>query len=360
MSAPPSYDARGLVNLVAEIEARFGGNPPAPGLASDLAGAIPDASTYVVVLFDGLGVTQLAHPRGGRFRESLTGTLEAGFPTTTSTSLATIATGLAPGQHGVVAHLTWMPEHNRVVNTLKWVDLAGDPVHHEFAGLLPRPNLWERLRSLGVEPITVQPGDFAVTPLTRALYRGARFEGIWGVDDLIDATVQLAAGPRRLIFTYVPQVDFAGHVFGLESAEFGEAMSITGRIWDEIARRLPPGAALLGTADHGLVEYRDDQKLLIRDPRFDGLRFAGDPRGIHLWCDDDDTTALVDLTGGTVRDPSHLFGPDPSLTAQARSGTGILLAPEGLVLLPRGFDKRLHAYHGGLDPREVEIPLLVG
>ena len=218
MTAPPSYDSRGLVNLVSEIETRFGGIPPASGLAPDLATAIPDATSYVVVLFDGLGIAQLAHPGADRLSGSLTGTLEAGFPTTTSTSLATIASGLPPGQHGVVAHLTWMPEHKKVVNTLKWVDLAGDAVHHDYAALLPRPNLWERLRGLGVEPITVQPGDFAATPLTRALYRGARFEGIWGVDDLIDATVQLAAGPRRLIFTYVPQVDFAGHVFGLESA----------------------------------------------------------------------------------------------------------------------------------------------
>lgn len=360
MTAPPSYDSRGLVNLVSEIETRLGGSPPAPGLAADLSEGIPDGSTYVVVLFDGLGVAQLGHPGAARFTESLAGTLEAGFPTTTSTSLATIASGLEPGKHGVVAHLTWMPEHNRVVNTLKWVDLAGDAVHHDYAGLLPRPNLWERLRSLDVEPITVQPGDFAATPLTRALYRGARFEGIWGVDDLIDATTQLAAEPGRLIFTYVPQVDFAGHVFGLESAEFGEAMAIAARVWDEIARRLPPGAILLGTADHGLVEYREDQKLLIRDPRFDNLRFAGDPRGIHLWSNDDDTAALVELTGGHVVEPARLLGRDPSPVALARSGTRVLIAPDGLVLLPRGFDKRLHAYHGGLDPREVEIPLLVG
>lgn len=360
MMAPPSYDSRGLVNMVSEIEARFGGNPPAPGLAADLAGAIPDATTYVVILFDGLGVAQLTHPGAVRLNASLNGTLEAGFPTTTSTSLATIASGLPPGQHGLVAHLTWMPEHKRVVNTLKWVDLAGDPVYHDYVTLLPRPNLWERLRKLGVEPITVQPGDFAVSPLTRALYRGARFEGIWGVDDLIDATVQLAAEPRRLVFTYVPQVDFAGHVFGLDSAEFGEAMSIASRVWDEIARRLPPGAALLGTADHGLIEYSEDQKLLIRDPRFDDFRFAGDPRGIHLWCNEADTAALVELTGGTAVEPSHLFGPDPSPTALERSGNGVLIAPEGLALLPRGFDKRLKAYHGGLDPREMEIPLLMG
>jgi hypothetical protein len=360
MAAHPSYDSRGLVNLVSEIETRLGGTAPAPRLSGDLAGAIPDAPTIVLVMFDGLGIAQLRHSGASQLNGSLAGTLEAGFPTTTSTSLATIASGLSPGQHGVVAHLTWMPEHNRVVNTLKWVDLAGNVVDHEYAALLPRPNLWERLRTVGVEPITVQPGDFAATPLTRALYRGARFEGIWGIEDLVDATIQLAASPARFIFTYVPHVDVAGHVFGLESDEFTEAMGIVTRVWDELTRRLPPGAVLVGTADHGLVDYGEDKKLLIREPRFDQLRFAGDPRGVHLWCSDDDANALADLTGGMLVEPSRLFGPDPTPVSMQRSGDRILLAPEGVALLPRGFDKRLRAYHGGLDPREVEIPLLVG
>jgi hypothetical protein len=59
-------------------------------------------------------------------------------------------------------------------------------------------------------------------------------------------------------------------------------------------------------------------------------------------------------------EPSRLFGPDPTPVSMERSGDRVLLAPEGVALLPRGFDKRLRAYHGGLDPREVEIPLLVG
>ena len=55
--------------------------------------------------------------------------------------------------------------------------------------MLPAPNLWERLRSVGVEPVTVQPGDFTGSPLSQMLYRGARFEAAWDVEDLVTATV---------------------------------------------------------------------------------------------------------------------------------------------------------------------------
>lgn len=360
MPVAPSYDGAGLVNLVAELEKRLIGTAASVGLASDLAASIPAADTHVLVLFDGLGVAQLDDPGASSFAGSMAGTLHAPFPTTTSVSLATVATGLSPSQHGQVAHLTWMPDLGRVVNTLKWVTPNGEPVPYGYASVLRKPNLWERLRSAGVEPITVQPGDFAGTPLSRVLYRGARFESAWDVEDLVNATVQLAAEPRRLIFTYVPHVDFAGHVFGLKSSEFAEAMGVAANVWEGLASQLPPAVALIGTADHGLLEFSEDQKMLIRDPRFDDLRFAGDTRGLHLWGDTGLMDELAEATDGSLVDGTELIGPNPTPEALSRLGERVLLAPEERALIPRGFDKRLRCYHGGLSAAELEIPLLVG
>ena len=357
MQNPPSHDGTGLVNLISELELRLTGNSQSPGLsAPDL---IPSAETYVLVLFDGLGVAQLQHPDARSFSASIVGQIEAPFPTTTSVSLATIATGLAPSQHGQVAHLAWMEDLGKVVNTLKWVTMTGEPVSYDYQSLLPAPNVWERLRAAGVEPITVQPGDFTGSPLTRTLYRGARFEGAWDVEDLIAATAQLAGEPNRLIFTYVPHVDFAGHVFGLESAEFTDAMKVAVSVWEGIAAALPPSAALIGTADHGLLEFSEQQKKLIRDPKFDDLRLAGDTRGIHMWGERSVMDELAELTGGNLVDPLTLIGPNPTSVARARLGELLLISPPDKAVIPRGFDKRLRCYHGGLTPDEVEIPILV-
>ena len=358
MGKSPSYDGSGLVNLVAEIEARLTGVSVSPGLGE--AGLVPDGETYVLVLFDGLGVAQLEHEGARSFAEASAGVLDAPFPSTTSVSLATIASGLAPSQHGQVAHLTWMPDVGEVVNCLKWLTLAGQPVSYDYLSVLPAPNLWERLRAAGVEPITVQPGDFSGSPLSRVLYRGARFEPAWDVDDLVTATLQLATEPDRFIFTYVPYVDFAGHVWGLESAEFAEAMGLAVSVWEGIAAALPRHAVLLGTADHGLKEFGDEQKLLVRDPRFDGLRFAGDSRGVHAWGDPAVVDELAEFTGGALVDPLPLLGPEPSSATKERSAPQLLLAPSDIAVLPKGFDKRLRCYHGGLTREELEIPLLVG
>lgn len=358
MENGPSYTGSGLVNLVAEIERRMTGDSPSPGLAD--GPTLAETASSVLVLFDGLGIAQLDHPEAMVFRSSLARTLDAPFPSTTPVSLSTIASALPPSRHGQVAHLSWYPDLQTVVNTLKWVTLTGDHVPYDYAGLLPRPNLWERLRAAGVEPITVQPGDFQASPLTRVLYRGARFEGAWDADDLVEATVTLAGEPGRFIFTYVPFVDVAGHVYGQGSEQFTGAVKTAAEIWEGIASRLSPGISLLGTSDHGLMEVSEEDKLLVREPRFADLRFAGDVRGVHLWGEPDLMADLAASVGSDLVDPVRWLGPDPTDKAFSHLGDRLLMAPPGKAVIPKGFDKRLRCYHGGLTPEEIEIPLLMG
>ena len=93
MSLMPSNN---LNDLMGELERRMTGGASLSGLQPDLAASIPDANTYVVVLFDGLGIAQLDHPDATIFRESNRGVLRSPFPTTTSVALSTVATGLTP------------------------------------------------------------------------------------------------------------------------------------------------------------------------------------------------------------------------------------------------------------------------
>ena len=77
-----------------------------PGLAQ---GNLPQADGYVLVVFDGLGAHQLAHPAATSLAASCTQVLTAGFPTTTTTSMATIVTGLPPARHGIIGHILHLP-----------------------------------------------------------------------------------------------------------------------------------------------------------------------------------------------------------------------------------------------------------
>lgn len=355
---PPDYAGTGLLNLVAELERRMIGTAPETGLSQPL----PDAVGYVLVLFDGLGAHQLSHPGASELAGDHVTDLEAGFPTTTTTSLATLVTGLPPGRHGVIGHLLHLPRLNAVVNTLKWVTPAGRPVPADYASVLPAPNLFERLGRAGVEAITIQPGDFTGSPLSQMLYRGCRFEPAWTIGELVEATLQLA-GPGRLLLTYFPGIDVAAHVRGQSSAAYRTALSEAGRIWRRLADGLPSSVGLVGTADHGHLDYADGDKLLIRDPRYDRLRFFGDPRATYVAGPDDLISDLAADTGAgevAVSELVELLGPPPRHPElPERLPDRLLLAPRGRLLLPRPFDKRLIGYHGGLEPEEARIPLLI-
>jgi hypothetical protein len=358
---PPDYSGGNLLNLVAELEHRLTGFAPAPLLHASLAARIPEASTFVLILFDGLGDHQLDHHAAAPLRAARAAALDAVFPTTTSVNLATVATGLAPAAHGLIAHQLYVPAVEQVLNTLKWTTPWGEPVPIDHDSFLPEPNLWERLRAGGIEPITVQPGHFQDSPLSKVLYRGCRYEPIWTMGEIIAATRQMAAMPNRFIFTYFPNVDVAAHVNGQNSEEYTAALSAAAGIWDRISFDLPAGAVMVGTSDHGLIDYAERDKVFL--PHRSGPRFYGDPRAVLVRRIDEELTATIaDLPCRALEASEYraLLGPGPDHQDLAgRLPDQVLLADRGRLLITRFMDKRLTGYHGGMAAEELRIPLLV-
>ena len=357
----PDYSGGSLLNLIAELERRLTGESPSRALHPELGEAIPDAATYVFVLFDGLGDHQLDHPAAASLRVARQASLDAVFPSTTSVNLATVVTGLAPAAHGLIAHQLYVPATGQVVNTLKWTTPWGDPVEIDHRTFLPAPNLFERFQAAGIEPITVQPGNFQDSPLSRVLYRGSRYEPVWTIDEIVDATLQLAAVPGRFIFTYFPNVDVAAHMHGQASDDYAAALSAAAGIWNRIAAALPANAVLMGTADHGHIDYAERNKVFI--PHRSGPEFYGDPRMVLVRRVDEElmneVAGLPCLDIG-LSEYRNLLGPGPAHSDLGRRlPEKALLAEPGRLLIPRFMDKRLIGYHGGLHPDELRIPLLV-
>jgi hypothetical protein len=355
----PDYSGGGLLNLAAEIERRLTGTAPHPGLSTDLAPLLPQGDSYVLVLFDGLGDHQLDHRATASLRRDRIGAIDAPFPTTTTVSMATIATGHSPTEHGLLAYQLWLPEVGEVVNTIQWTTTWGSPVEYDVDGFLPAPNLWERLTGAGFEPITLQPWGFDQSAMSRMLYRGARFEPWDDEDDAAGAAVALAAVPGRLIFLYVPHVDFAAHVGGQHDDAYDEAMSIVDRMWDRVASRLPPGAVLVGTADHGHVDIAVERQVRIDRADHEGNVLYGDPRAMFVLGDGAALAERYPATWVPLAELEHWWGPgDRHPAFSGRAPDGVLIADEGHALLHRHADDRLVGQHGALTEAELRIPLL--
>jgi hypothetical protein len=358
--APPNYDGRGLVNLVAELEFAMTGNASSSRLEADLARAVRNASTHVLVLFDGLGAGQLSHPMAPDLAAASAGVLDAPFPSTTTVSLATLATGLPPSQHGLIAYKLWMPDVDVVVNTIHMTTRWGEPVPGiDYEAFLPAPNLWERLAEAGIEPIVVQPGNFERTPLTRALYRGARFEGYWNPDEAVAVTTDVAATSGRLVLLYVPHVDFAAHVSGQDSADYAEAMETANTIWRRLASELPADVGLIGTADHGHVDVAPEARSRFDDDEFKDCFVSEDGRVLFVHGDAAPVLEAVDPRSVRIDAHSRWWGPSPvHPQLSERAPDSMVFLPPATAALSRHSNNRLKGYHGGVTPAEREIPLL--
>jgi hypothetical protein len=356
LMTPPDYAGGSIVNLVASIEQRLTGSTTGVPLRDEL---VPESSSYLLVLLDGLGDGQLAHSDAAALATSRAGAVDTVFPTTTTTALASIATANAPAQHGLLGYELWLPEADGPVNTIHWKPVGGgDVVDIDFNGFLPSPNLWERLAAAEREPVTVQPANFAGTPLSRVLYRGCRYEPVDTYEAWLEAAIALVAEPGRLVFAYFGAIDVAAHLRGQQSEEYAGAIRLASALWERLALRLPQGASLIGTADHGHVDVVSTVKLTAELQKLGEV--YGDGRTIFARSD---VSQLGDGLPATWVEGAELaswFGQGPpNRSYAARAPAGVLAADDGVRLLHDNSDPRLVGTHGALSSAELRVPVLI-
>jgi len=355
-----AYDGSGLVNLVAELEHRMTGSAISPRLTDISLPIFEGTATTVFVLFDGLGSHQLDHPRARDLAAAHVGSVEAPFPTTTTVSLATIATGLPPSQHGLIAYQLWNPAVGQVVNTIHMTTMWGDKIDQRHEDFLPGPNLWQRMSAAGIETITIQPDSFDRTPLTRALYSGASFIPYTSIIQAVERTVAAASSPDRFVFLYIPHVDFAAHVAGQRSDEYDSAMSEANAVWKNLTEQLPSDVLLVGTADHGHIDIAEANKVRLSKANQEGLILYGDDRAMFVRGDGATLASRIPGTWVPYSELEGMWGPGPMhQTFGERRPDGIIFADDDHAIFHSRSNDRLVGHHGGLSNAERLVPVLV-
>lgn len=330
----------------------------------------------VVLLADGLGVAALK-ARAGHAR-TLAGALSArsvidvGFPTTTAAALATLTTGVAPGQHGLVGYSVLDPANDRVVNQLSGWDADMDPAAWQTV-----PTLFETAAAEGVDPVVVAPERYRDSGFTRAVLRGARFVGAATVEERMQRTlVELADGPRRLVYVYVPELDKAAHSHGVQSAQWIAALEQLDAAAGQLIRGLGRRDGLLVTADHGVLDIPSHSHVLFdTEPTLmEGIRHvAGEPRCLQLHFEPEASAAQRALTVTRWREAESgrawiatrseaiaagWFG-DVRDGIESRIGDLLVAARRDVAYYQeRSRGRSMVGQHGSWSPDETRVPLL--
>ena len=329
----------------------------------------------LLFLIDGFGADVLN--RYGEFAPTLSSLtsfqkIHTSFPSTTSTSLATLTTGAMPGAHGMMGYTVRVPRSSgRVLNSLKW-DERVDPEIWQ-----PVPTLFQRATAAGISVTHVAAKRYEETGFTRAVFRGAHYRGANITSDLIGETVAALQRSPSFVYLYVNDLDAAGHSDGVGSEKWLAALSNIDAMVTQLREKLPRGVRIWVTADHGMINVEEKIVMGLDNNLLDDIAtVAGEPRMRHLYlAQDSDLAPRADVIsrweenlGNKVKMFSResaiaagLFGSQVSLDAAERIGDVIAIAQGNLVLLdPERADKEgaMVGHHGGDSEIESTVPLL--
>lgn len=368
----PAYGDRSLGDIV-PAAAHALGSPlgPAPtGLV------LPDASSYVVFLIDGLGARLLE--RYAHAAPYLSALLEtsppatASVPSTTSTSLTTLGTGLTPGAHGLVGFTTRIPGTGDLLNALLW-DGDIDPTEWQ-----PHPTAFASLQAAGVRVTVVNKREFNGSGLTVAAHRGAEYVGVDRVGERIAAVVAASTpAPRQPALTYVydGDLDWTGHRWGVASSQWLQQLAMIDHEAEQLREALPADRRLVVIADHGMVDVPAAARIDVSaddDLRSGVALVGGEARFRHLYCTGGAVPDVVATWRERLGERAEVltraeaigqgwFGPvDPSVLPRI-GDVVVACRGEFAVLSTEGFpyETKLIGMHGSLTPEEMLIPVLV-
>ena len=323
------------------------------------------ARQVLLLVIDGLGWEQL------RERAHLAPTLSAMaggpittvVPSTTASALASIATGLTPGEHGLVGYRMEMA--GEVLNVLRWNTARGDARRTiEPAATQPfAPFLGERV------PV-VSKAELEGSGFTTAHLRGARPMGYRLTSSLPVVVGDLLRAGERFVYAYYDGIDKVAHERGFGRFYDAELRTVD-RLVGDVLDQLPSGAVLLVTADHGQVQVGENTVL----PHADVLRCVrgqsgeGRFRWLHAR-----PGAAADLLAAAAEHHGHTawvrpraqmidegwFGSIVSPPVAARYGD-VALVPHAPITFHDPDDSGpfpLVCRHGSLTSAEMLVPLL--
>lgn len=244
------------------------------GVGADSAGIdLPPCRHAVVCLVDGLGadlLSRFAHraPCLSSWLNNGEGQLlRSGFPSTTATSLASLATGEDSGGHGIVGAAFNLGEYQ--FNPLSWqLCEPRTGVLHKAAGedeVVSGRSAWLEGVAKGVSINAFLPVAIADSSYTRRVFNGADVIAVQGSEHLIQCFRSL---PKRaqpqMSYVYFSELDHVGHLHGPGSEQWQVALQDIDRRIQCLRECIDRDTVLIVTADHGMTTL-DERKVVDFD-----------------------------------------------------------------------------------------------
>ena len=378
----PDYHGNSIANLMQTLATARGGDvglyPPLVGLDAQ---ALAEARNLVMLVIDGLGYEFLSQYPDSCLYQHLHSKMMAVAPPTTTASVSTYLTGLAPQQHGLTGWFTYLRELGSVVTILPWVLRGGGPQLGESGRaateLLNLPSFFDRL---AVETYSVMPDFLQQSEFNRMVSGQAGYVPYGTYQQCFDEVARLCSNDRKkYVYAYWAGFDMLAHGFGVGSEKVASHFMELDKAFEKLVGQLAGSdSVLLVSADHGFVDAPPQKRLDLADhPALKSclqVPLCGEPRLAYCYVlnnrrrqfeayIENNLKGIAELYLSSDLVEKNLYGlgePHPELAS--RTGDYTLVMKDNHVVidtLPGDKTPQLTGYHGGLSSKEVFVPLIL-
>jgi len=331
----------------------------------------------IAILVDGLGSQNLKAAGGhAPFLNAALAkskNIACGFPSTTATSIASFATGVPGGQHGLVGYKVYDRASAKSFNLLNGWDASHDASQWQRA-----TTVTSRALDAGVGAFSIGPKAYEGSDYTRATMAGASYLPGKSIADRFDAAINLLHRERGdfLAYLYVPELDQVGHAQGVASDRWLQELEDLDSQVRRLAGALGKGDSVVLTADHGVLDIPAHAQVYLDEISTTWEAVAdvsGDPRVNFVYLEEETALDRVrqDLQEGigdrglaltrTQVLEAGWYGPTHEETL-ARLPDIFVLATKNVAFYHRGYapaaSLNMIGQHGALSSVEMSIPLI--
>ena len=382
----PAYGDYCFANVPDTLRALRGLTADRPLPDDVFSGVDTDVERVVCVLLDGFGYAHWKRDHADHpFLASLT---EAGpvtpltstYPSETAAAMTTFTSGLQPIEHGVLGWWQYLPELDRVIQTLPFATLDDEPLSETDrfgrTDLFPPRSIHEEIADSGTAVSLVRPVEIAESDVEDGIDRRPHRNA----PEMALSIRQALESGAEFVYAYSPVLDGVAHESGTESERYAAQLaSVTAALDRELHGKLDPTLAeetlVVVTADHGQVDTDprgnvDLQELPIwdhlrRDGEGEPIPPVGGPRNVRFHVRDGHLDRLhgvldthLDAHPFTREEALSLglFGDrDPHPEFDERCGELVCVPGEGSAWWTDE-ELELVGMHGGLSPEEMLVP----
>jgi hypothetical protein len=386
----PDYDAFNVRNIKSVVGKVFGVGslgmaPLSDGVLDDFGGV----EKVFLVVMDGFGLNRLlAHVKShdgtfsGLIGKGVLELLTSPFPATTSTSLASIFTGLTPAEHGILGYQMFSREYGCVVNTLDMKPVYGYSSEVEIArDLSKRIKPWlPALQTSGVRTLIATKGSIMGSGLSRVIHAEQDvMPYVLESEMLVKCRKALEQQGPVFLVLYYSGIDTLEHKYGPYSEEVTEEIESFEFLLKNFLAKLSDATKretlIILTSDHGVCQT--ERTFYVKDSPEIASKLlvppVGDSRAAFLFAKQGETENLKgalerSLEGFKLIESGRLI--ESGAFGRTADATSLQSLVGDFAALSKGPTALAYPYyeddrnreqrggHGGMTAEEVVVPLL--